>query len=235
MNGDENKLALAAPVTATAEPAPAQEATPPTATDSTLVQCEGESSAPQNAHQVMPEEQTNAESDSDQQNLNASTPEAVAVPPTASENSRSALEKQPYDFALCTIQLAIQLLPHAGDAGDRPVIVGVRTHLDAPIVRMLRYDELGPLPPAIAALVEQLKAELPAREQAARERLAKAQEEAQRSAQAVKVSGKRGKTAAVKPAPAPAPAPKPSVLTEEQRANAVAQVATDDKPQLALF
>ena len=148
---------------------------------------------------------------------------------------RSALEKQPYQFEQCTIQVAIQMLPDDGDGKGRPILLGLRSHLDAPIVQMLRANELGILPPAVAALIEQLKSELPAREQAAKERLAKAQEQAQRKNQAVNAGGKRGKAANAKPEKATAPAPKPSVLTEEQRAKAVAQVATDDKPQLALF
>ena len=148
---------------------------------------------------------------------------------------KSVLEQQPYEFEKCTIQIAIQLLPDDGDAKGRPILLGLRSHLDAPIVQMLRLSELEPVPLALLALIEQLKSELPTREQAAKERLAKAQEEALRKNQMVKASGKRGKTTSAKPEPPPAPAPKPSVLTDEQRANAVAQVAPDEKQQLALF
>lgn len=84
-------------------------------------------------------------------------------------DDRSEIEKQPYDFDRCTIQIAIQLLPDDGDANGRMVVVGVRSHLDAPILRLVRWNELGALPPFVTTLLDELKADLPKREQAARE------------------------------------------------------------------
>ena len=207
MNGDESSASLAASVIASAEPPSAEQAMPPTTADSTPLDGYGEPSAPLNADESVPDEKTESETESDQQDVSASTAEPVATPPTANADVRSALEKQPYEFAQCTIQIAIQLLPHAGDAGDRPVIVGVRSHLDAPILQMMRLDDLSLLPPALITLLEQLKGELPAREQVAKNRMAKAQEETQRRAHTVKASGKRGKTASPKTEKATAPAP----------------------------
>ena len=142
---------------------------------------------------------------------------------------------QNYGSKAAKLWVKLQLLPNDGDAKGRPVLIGVRSHLDAPIVQMLRLDELGLLPPAITALIEQLKAELPARAQAAGQLAAKAKEQAERKTPTVKASDKRGKTPLAKRDQAPAPAPQPSVLTDEQRANAVALVTTDDKQQLAMF
>ena len=192
---------------------------------------------PESSTEPAPEEQTE-QSEPESPPESASTESDKTQPPVAAmlaADPRPVLEKQPYEFEQCTIQMAIQLLPHDGDAQGRQVLVGVRSHMDAPIIQILRSEELGALPPSLTALIEQLKSELPAREQAAKERAAKAQEEAQRKAQPVHVSSKRGKTATAKPEKAVAAAPQPSVLTDEQRAKAVAQVATDDKQQLAMF
>ncbi len=160
---------------------------------------------------------------------------AVANKP-ADEDRRADVEKQPYEFDKCTIQIAIQLLPEDGDAKGRPVLLGVRTHLDAPIVQVLRLSELGELPPTINTLVYQLKSELPAREQATKERIEKEKLE---SLQRRLTTAKPPRHS--KPAPPPKPktvqtaaAPAKSVLTAHQRVNAVNQAA-DEKQQLAMF
>ncbi len=152
---------------------------------------------------------------------------------------RSDIERQPYDFDRCTVQIAIQLLPNDGDAKGRPVLIGVRTHLDAPMVRMMRANDLGDLPPAITALVGQLKSELPAREQAARERWEKEKEARAprhtKASPAKAVRTARGSRPAKATTVGAGAAPAPSVLTDEQRANAVDQAATANKQQMALF
>ncbi len=164
---------------------------------------------------------------------------AAALNPSQDEDPRSDFEKQPYEFDRCTVQIAIQLLPNDGDANGRPVLIGVRTHLDAPIVRMMRASELRELPPAITALLEQLKGELPAREQDARERWEK-EKEAQARRHTKASPAKEAKTVKgakpVKPKTVQAAAaPAASVLTDEQRANAVGQAVVANKQQMALF
>ncbi len=180
---------------------------------------------------------------------NDAVPDDVAAPPAAAsanpaavvskpadEDRRADVEKQPYEFDQCTVQIAVQFLPEDGDAKGRPVLLGVRTHLDAPIVRVLRLSELGELPPAICTLVEQLKSELPTREQATKERIEKEKLESLQ---------RRLKTARPPRHPKPATPEKPktlqaaaaptrTVLTANQRANAVNQ-AVDEKQQLAMF
>lgn len=165
---------------------------------------------------------------------------AAASPiPPQDEDPRSDIERQPYEFDRCTVQIAIQLLPNDGDGKGRPVLIGVRTHLDAPIVRMMRANELGELPPAISSLVEQLKGELPAREQDARERWEKEKEARARrhtkASPAKEAKTAKGATPAKPKTVGGAAAPAPSVLTDEQRANAIGQAATANKQQMALF
>lgn len=70
--------------------------------------------------------------------------------------------KEPYQYNQCTITVGIQLLPDDG-SGDRPVIVGVRNHTDAPILKLVSQSELGELPPVISELLQELKADLPRR------------------------------------------------------------------------
>lgn len=163
------------------------------------------------------------------------SPGAVASKPDEKDR-RADVEKQPYEFDKCTVQLAVQLLPEDGDAKGRPVLLGVRTHLDAPILRAMRLSELGELPPAINTLVDQLKSELPAREQATKERIEKEKlESLQRQLKTAKPARHSKPATPEKPKTLQAAAaPARTVLTANQRANAVTQ-AVDEKQQLAMF
>ncbi|MCL4488361.1 MAG: hypothetical protein M1570_09565 [Chloroflexi bacterium] len=186
------------------------------------------------ANDAAPSEETPAASTS-----TSAVATAAAPNQPQEEDPRSDIEKQPYEFDRCTVQIAIQLLPNDGEANGRPVLIGVRTHLDAPIVRMMRANELGDLPHAITTLVEQLKGELPALEQAARERWAKEKESRARGHTKASPAKEAKTVKAAKPVKpktvGAAAAPAPSVLTDEQRANAVGQAATANKQQMALF
>ena len=163
------------------------------------------------------------------------SPGTVASKPDE-KDQRAGVEKQPYEFDKCTVQIAVQFLPEDGDAKGRPVLLGVRTHLDAPIVRVVRLSELGELPPAINTLVDQLKSELPAREQATKERIEKEKlESLQRRLKTAKPPRHAKPTTPEKPKTLQAAAaPARTVLTVNQRANAVNQ-AVDEKQQLAMF
>ncbi len=165
----------------------------------------------------------------------SANPAAVASKP-ADEDRRADVEKQPYEFDQCTVQIAVQFLPQDGDTKGRPVLLGVRSHLDAPILRVVRLSELGELPPAINTLVEQLKSELPAREQATKERIEKEKlESLQRRLKTAKPARHSKPATPEKPKTLQAAAaPARTVLTANQRANAVNQ-AVDEKQQLAMF
>jgi hypothetical protein len=86
----------------------------------------------------------------------------------SSKTSGAELEKQPYKFEQCTVQIAIQLLPDDGrrrTSGHRRRSLA----LDAPIVRAISLNDLGSLPPVITGLLDELKSELPKRDLHARE------------------------------------------------------------------
>ncbi len=163
------------------------------------------------------------------------SPVAVASKPDE-KDQRADIEKQPYEFDRCTVQIAVQFLPEDGDAKGRPVLLGIRSHLDAPIVRVVRLSELGELPPAINTLMDQLKSELPAREQATKERIEKEKlESLQRRLKMAKPARHSKPATPEKPKTLQAAAaPARTVLTVNQRANAVNQ-AVDEKQQLAMF
>jgi len=171
----------------------------------------------------------------------ATSPQANAPSEKSEEDAddRSEIEKQPYDFDHCTVQIAIQLLPDDqghlgdGDANGRMVVVGVRSHLDAPILRVVRLNEIGPLPPLVTTLLDELKAELPAREQAARTAFEKKKEEKARRKSVVTASktprGKKSKTT-LSAAPAASTAP-----TTDNRPRPEVQVTTAPQQQMGLF
>ena len=146
------------------------------------------------------------------------------------EDERCEIEKQVYDFDHCTVQIALQLLPDDGDSNGRMVVVGVRSHLDAPILRIVRLNDMGVLPPLVNTLLDELKSELPAREQAVRTALEKKREEkAMLKAKIVAGTkssqrGKKTKAATLATAPAAAttatddrPRPNVTVLTNTQQ------------------
>ena len=139
---------------------------------------EEENAVTQEGEEAKPED--NEEDDESTESMSASPAESSKSVTTPNDNTnsstaeaekdeRSELARQPYDFDHCTVQIAIQLLPDDGDTNGRMIVVGVRSHLDAPILRFIRMNELGPLTPLVATMLDELKAELPAREQAARD------------------------------------------------------------------
>ena len=148
-------------------------------------------------------------------------------------DERSDLEKQPYDFDHCTVQIAIQHLPDDGDPNGRKVVVGVRSHLDAPILRLVRLNEIGPLPPLIATLLDALKAELPAREQAAREAYEKKKEEkAKRKSVVTASKTSRGKKTKATLSTAPTSS---NASTIDTRPRPEVQATTAPQQQMGLF
>jgi hypothetical protein len=168
---------------------------------------------------------------------NSATPSSDT--PTASSTTdaktddRCAIEKQPYIFDHCTVQIAIQLLPDDGDANGRMVVVGVRSHLDAPILRVTRSNELGMLPPLVTALLDELKAELPKREQTAREAIEKKKaEQAQRKSIVTASKTARGKKGKATLATAPMVA---NAATPDNRPRPEVQVTTAPQQQRGLF
>lgn len=154
----------------------------------------------------------------------------------APEDDRCEIAKQPYDFDHCTVQIAIQLLPDDGDSNGRMVVVGTRSHLDAPILRFIRLHELGALPPIVNALLDQLKSELPSREQLALAALEKKKEEqakrqANLSAPRTKTTT-RGKKTTKADALSSVPT---SNATTDDRPRPEVNVPTNPQQQIGLF
>lgn len=175
------------------------------------------------------DEATETETSSPSDSANSATPPTPSNT-AADADERSAIEKQPYDFDHCTVQIAIQLLPDDGDANGRMVVVGVRSHLDAPILRVTRLNELGALPPLVDALLDELKAELPTREQVAREAIKKKAEQAQRKSIVTAsrtARGKKGKATLASAASA--------AITTDNRPRPEVQVTTAPQQQRGLF
>lgn len=181
------------------------------------------------------EGKTGAETSSPNDSTDSVSPVAAqsAAPMSQVEkDERSEIEKQPYDFDHCTVQIAIQLLPNDGDPNGRMVVVGVRSHLDVPILRFVRANELGTLPPIVNTLLDELKAELPVREQAAREAFERKKAEKAKCQTTVTASKTtRGKKA--KPTLASAPAS--SSATTDHRPRPEVKVSGTPQHQMGFF
>jgi hypothetical protein len=101
---------------------------------------------------------------------------------SSADDEPTASPVEPYDFNRCTITMGIQLLPLAegGDPKERQAIIGVRNYDDPPILRMGRWEDLATGFRFISQeLLDQLRADLPARERARQEREAQARAEEQ--------------------------------------------------------
>jgi len=180
-----------------------------------------------------PDVTTEAETSSPGHSSNAITTPTAATSET-DKDERSEIERQPYDFDHCTVQIAIQLLPDDGDPNGRPVVVGVRSHLDAPILRLVRWQEIGVLPPLVGELLDAVKGELPAREQSAREafekrKAEKANRKAVVAAPKTTARGKKSKKATL------ASAPTANATVADNRPRPEVQVSVAPQKQMGLF
>lgn len=112
------------------------------------------------------------------------------------ENKPEGIQHDPYEWGKCAVTAQIVWLP------DGTVMLGVRSHLDAPILTLLEGDSLARLPghaaelpvptaEAIADLLAQLREDLPLRAKAHAEREAASQKKAEESKARVK-TGKKG-------------------------------------------
>jgi hypothetical protein len=171
----------------------------------------------------------NTSTDSTSSNATQSTSPTSQV----EKDERSEIEKQPYDFDHCTVQIAIQLMPNDGDANGRMVVVGVRSHLDTPLLRLVRLNQFGTLPPVVIDLLNALIAELPAREQAAREAFEKKKAEKAKRQSTVTTASKTTRGKKAKPTLTPAPAS--SSATTDNRPRPEVKVSGTPQQQMGLF
>ena len=119
----------------------------------------------------------------------------------------NVVEEDVYEFGKCLITVAMGLMPDDGDPNGRLVMLGVRNHLDQPILSACRLNDLMPLPDPILQLIEQLQEQLPVRSEKAAGKKAKAREDEEKR----KAAGKKAKTP-VKTAPKKAEKPKPTSM-----------------------
>jgi hypothetical protein len=133
--------------------------------------------------------------------------------PAPAQKKPEGIEHDPYEWGQCSVAAYIVWTP-----GSSAVMVGVRTHLDAPIVTALYGDELVSLPghaaelpiptsEAIADLLAQLREDLPLRAQAKAGR----DQAAQRKAEGAKSKPAAGRKSAQPVSAAAAPAKVPPV------------------------
>jgi hypothetical protein len=111
-------------------------------------------------HSSTDEEQTDKEDELDQENLEAASNNKES----SNSASSTQTESEPYIFEQCKVQVVITLLPSTGQPGNRPVLLAASSHGDFPVVAMLTQEELGSLPPVIAQLLDDLKADFPNRQ-----------------------------------------------------------------------
>ncbi len=184
--------------------------------------------ANQVARPVVEEEQTDTEPGDNASPVGAEPGEDEAgdrTPSVPAPAAREAAVEDPYDFDRCTIQIGLQLLPDDGDPAGRAVVIGVRNHVDAPIVTLTRLATLGPLPQVVTGLLDRLRAELPERKIAKEEAAArkKAEEEAAKARReaakakpkpdTAKPTPKKVKGLAQAPEPGPTPPSAPTIAT----------------------
>lgn len=58
------------------------------------------------------------------------------------EKKIKSITEHPYKFNECTVNLSVTLVPDDGKEGGRQVIIGARTHKDAPIIRSMRLEDI---------------------------------------------------------------------------------------------
>ncbi len=188
------------------------------------------------------EAQNKDEAPSDEQEIQSQPAQKESLPNAKSksdddEDQRCELEKQPYKFEQCTVQIAIQLLPDDGREGGRAVIVGVRSHLDAPIVRATSLNKLGALPPIVVDLLDELRGEMPKRDLHAREafeqkRLQKTKRMAQLAASTARTTDRANKAAKRKSL---SDAPTATAPVTDNRPRPDVKVPTSTQRQIGLF
>ena len=133
------------------------------------------------------------------------------------------LYDEPYHFEQCTIQVSLQILPR-GEGTDRQVVIGVRNHQDAPIVRTAPLSTLT-LPAILSEMLTQLELDMPARKLLKDERELRGKAEAEKKAAA--------KTATRKAAGKPVAPPQPTTNKPAGAPQSTGEVA--QMSQIALF
>ena len=154
---------------------------------------------------------------------------------------------EPFVAGQCAVTLALTIQPDDGHAEGRLVVIGAKSHNEAPIFASARLNALA-LPPVLADLLEQYEASLPergAKADAAKakaeakkkaEAEKKAQAEAERKAKSAEKAAKTKAANAKKAAPKPEKVEKPKTpaqIEAEQKAAARAELLAQAKAEAA--
>lgn len=127
---------------------------------------------------------TPASSVAEQQDIPAPLPTPPVLPSSPANTSTSTTPppsvslEDLYEYQKCTLVLVVQFRPQQHEDSPRSVLISVQNGAnnkeDMPMYRLLSSEhELGgPLPPAIAALLESLRQDLPARKERHEQRTA---------------------------------------------------------------
>lgn len=86
----------------------------------------------------------------------------LGTTPAEANNSDSSTSLPNRSYEWDTVALVIQLRWQPGN--PRKILVSATSYDDFPVATLIDAESLGPLPPAVEALLEQLKQELPTRE-----------------------------------------------------------------------
>jgi len=84
------------------------------------------------------------------------------------EEKFKALADDPYTYDACVISASISWMPEDGDPAGRQMVISVRNHLDQPIMRFYRENEL-PFEQSldvIGAMLQELETDMPNRKMA---------------------------------------------------------------------
>lgn len=166
------------------------------------------------------------DTDNSEDEIGDSEDEAGEIDDAVSQKSKPRLgspdaerKPEPYDFAQCSVTLAVRLLPELPNTDGRRVVVTVISHDDPPLVRAGCLN-LETLPPFLHTALLDFIAELPQRKLAQQERNRKqqAKEDKRKAAAAPTTKRKKRDLSAVpeqiglvsSPLTAVAPAPQPT-------------------------
>ena len=136
-----------------------------------------------------------------QKDIPASTQKPTTPVSTSAQTPQAISTEDLYDYQKCTVMIVIQLRPEREEGEPRSVLLSVQNGTankeDLPMLRLLLSEEElgGPLPPTLVALLEALRADLPARKQRHEQRAVKSTATRTHTAKTTKDTNQQKKSA----------------------------------------
>ncbi|MCD4673346.1 MAG: hypothetical protein K8R77_11850 [Anaerolineaceae bacterium] len=92
---------------------------------------------------------------------------ATKKDPVAEEKFKP-LTEDPYTYDACVVSASIHWMPEDGDSAGRQMVISVRNHLDQPMMRFYRENELPfeQILNVVDAMLQELQADMPNRKMA---------------------------------------------------------------------